>query len=240
MSARSATKMHLWRTGAYAQTGRWRRARWSVESFGRKTRAVRDAHDSGRGGSGRFGHRARSQRKWKRCSVIVRRVPICRAAQFRGAYAYAERANHLTRGVPGGGSGTLRSRYDHTIAKSAGGAIGRDWVRYLRPERPRGARGMRAGSGRGISCVRLWKASVARLVVSETLTVVDEVAQADSAIERVLSANGSDAQSLRVEYQIAVLHDSEVRMRMQSARITKLAENRAVHRPGRSSACGRR
>ena len=77
-------------------------------------------------------------------------------------------------------------------------------------------------------------------MLSEAPTIADEVAQADSAIKRALSANGSNAQSLRVEYQIAVLHDSEVRVRMQSARITKLAENWAVHRPGRSSACGRR
>ena len=73
-------------------------------------------------------------------------------------------------------------------------------------------------------------------MLSEAPTIADEVAQADSAIKRALSANGSNAQSLRVEYQIAVLHDSEVRVRMQSALITKLAANWAVHRPGRPTA----
>ena len=80
---------------------------------------------------------------------------------------------------------------------------------------------MCADGGGGIRRVGLWKASVARLVLSEMPTIADEAAETDLAIKRALSANGSDAQSLCVGYQIAVLHDSGVRVWMQSARITK-------------------
>ena len=65
---------------------------------------------------------------------------------------------------------------------------------------------MRADGGAWWRRVGLWKASVARLVLYEMPTIAYEGGEADSAIERALSANGSDAQSLRVEYQIAVRH----------------------------------
>ena len=69
--------------------------------------------------------------------------------------------------------------------------------------------------GDGIRRVGLWKASVARLVLSEMPTIADEGAEADLAIERALSANGSESEWLRVGYQIVVRHDSEVRLRLQ-------------------------
>ena len=54
---------------------------------------------------------------------------------------------------------------------------------------------MRTDGGSGIERVGLWKASVAKVVLSEVPTIADEAAEADLAIERALSANGSDAQS---------------------------------------------
>jgi len=68
---------------------------------------------------------------------------------------------------------------------------------------------MRADGGDGIRRVGLWKASVARLVLSEMPTMADKAAEADLAIERALSANGSESEWLRVGYQIVVRHDSE-------------------------------
>ena len=74
---------------------------------------------------------------------------------------------------------------------------------------------MCAEGGGGVDRVGLWKASVARLVLSEMPTIADEVAQADLATGRALSANGSESEWLRVGYQIVVRHDSEVRLRLQ-------------------------
>ena len=54
---------------------------------------------------------------------------------------------------------------------------------------------MRTDGGSGIERVELWKASVAKVVLSEMPIIADEAAEADLAIERARSANGSDAQS---------------------------------------------
>ena len=77
---------------------------------------------------------------------------------------------------------------------------------------------MRADGGNGIRRVGLWKASVARLVLSEMPTIADKGAEADLATGRALSANGSESEWLRVGYQIAMCHDSEVRLRLQLLR----------------------
>ena len=54
---------------------------------------------------------------------------------------------------------------------------------------------MCADGGGVIQSLGLWKASVARLVVSEMPMIADEDGQADSAVERALSANGSESES---------------------------------------------
>ena len=53
---------------------------------------------------------------------------------------------------------------------------------------------MRTDGGSGIERVGLWKASVARFVLSEMPTIADEGAEADLAIKRTLSPNGSESE----------------------------------------------
>ena len=54
---------------------------------------------------------------------------------------------------------------------------------------------MCADGGGVIQSLGLWKASVARLVLFEMPMIADEDGQADSAVERALSANGSESES---------------------------------------------